>query len=194
MIPFISIPFIYLTTIFHEVSHGIAALVSGGQIIEFAVALDGSGHLISSGGNAILITFSGYFGAPLWGACLFLSAHNMTYARVTLGMLLIMFLILLLFWVADILTVTIVIFVALLLSLTLRFAHKKLLNHAVRLIAIVVLFNGIYGPLYLLAAQRGDSMAMANLTATSPFVWVLIWLVWGVFLLTRLWPARSVLK
>lgn len=190
-IPFVSVPFLYLTTIFHELSHGIAALITGGQIEELALQLNGAGHLVSLGGSQLLITFSGYFGAPLWGALLYLSAERLQIAKFTFCLLIAMFMLTLLLWASSFITVVILLSVGLLLIALLKFTQYKIFNHMVRFIAVVVLFNAIYSPLYLLFSEHGDSYTLAQITMIPAIVWVLIWLVWGLFVLFKLCPKNT---
>ena len=51
----------------HELSHGIAAWVSGGSLERFVVDADEGGHAISRGGSQFLVLNAGYLGSLLWG-------------------------------------------------------------------------------------------------------------------------------
>ena len=52
----------------HELSHAIAALLTGGEITAIAVNWDQSGYMISRGGNFLVTAIAGYLGSILWGA------------------------------------------------------------------------------------------------------------------------------
>lgn len=65
-----------LVVILHEISHGIAAVLSGGYIVEIAINERLGGHCISSGGNQMFIASAGYLGSLLWGSALFVSGYN----------------------------------------------------------------------------------------------------------------------
>ena len=58
-------------TFVHEAGHSLAALLTGGQIIEFTVSPDGSGLARTAGGDPALILPAGYLGAALFGSALF---------------------------------------------------------------------------------------------------------------------------
>ena len=58
-IPIISIPFKWLDSYFHEISHGIAALVTGGEIIRIQLFTNGAGLCTTRGGSAFFISFFG---------------------------------------------------------------------------------------------------------------------------------------
>lgn len=60
-----------LAVIFHELSHCIAAVVSGGRVFGFAIVPEGAGVTMGIGGNMPLILAAGYIGSCLWGAALY---------------------------------------------------------------------------------------------------------------------------
>ena len=60
-----------LAVTFHEVSHGIAAVLTGGRVFGFAIVPSGAGVTMGVGGNMFLILVAGYIGSCLWGAALY---------------------------------------------------------------------------------------------------------------------------
>ncbi|MDE2854507.1 MAG: M50 family metallopeptidase [Chloroflexota bacterium] len=58
-------------TFVHEAGHSLAALITGGQVLEFTVSPDGSGYARTAGGYTALILPAGYLGAALFGSALF---------------------------------------------------------------------------------------------------------------------------
>jgi len=68
---FLMYPLRLFTTYVHEAGHALAALLSGGQVLGFQVAANGSGLATTAGGNPLLILPAGYLGAALFGAGLF---------------------------------------------------------------------------------------------------------------------------
>ncbi len=67
----ITFPVRLFVTFVHEAGHSLAALLTGGQVEGFEVALDGSGRALVNGGNIALIAPAGYLGAALFGSLLF---------------------------------------------------------------------------------------------------------------------------
>lgn len=63
-------PLKILVVFFHELSHAIAAMLSGGRVIEIQVQWSEGGHCVTSGGNAFLILTAGYLGSLVWGGVL----------------------------------------------------------------------------------------------------------------------------
>lgn len=91
---FLAYPFRLFVTFVHESGHGLAAIISGGQLQGFVVSPDGTGYATTSGGNIALILPAGYLGAALFGALLFYVTNTVRHTRVlavVLGLLLAIF-------------------------------------------------------------------------------------------------------
>ena len=78
--------FVYPLKIFvvfmHEVSHGLAAIATGGSIKEIQVVPQEGGHAITLGGSRFWILTAGYLGSLIWGGLILILA-----ARTHLGKL-----------------------------------------------------------------------------------------------------------
>lgn len=70
--------FVYPLKIFvvfmHEVSHGLAAIVTGGKIVEIQVNPQQGGHALTQGGSRFWTLTAGYLGSLLWGGLILLLA------------------------------------------------------------------------------------------------------------------------
>lgn len=191
-IPLIGLPFIYLSTIFHEISHALVALLTGGQIIEFVLSPNGSGHVVSRGGNNFLIAFSGYFGVTLWAILLFQVGRKNSLTQFTVGTLILLFSATLLLWVNNIITALILGAVIAMLVFILLKTSMKLITYLSQAIAILVLFNAIKSPLYLIDGRDlGDGAMLADVTWLPEIAWVSIWCGWGVCVLYLIWRSTN---
>ena len=65
-------PLKLFVVLLHEVSHGLAAIATGGRIEEIRVFREEGGQTITTGGNAFLIASAGYLGSMLFGATILL--------------------------------------------------------------------------------------------------------------------------
>jgi hypothetical protein len=63
-------PFRLLTTLAHELSHGLAAILTGGEFVRFVMFADGSGLALTTGGWRFLVIAAGYLGAAGFAAAL----------------------------------------------------------------------------------------------------------------------------
>ena len=58
----------------HEVSHGLAAYLTGGSIVEIQINSQQGGHALTRGGNRFMILTAGYLGSLIWGGIILLMA------------------------------------------------------------------------------------------------------------------------
>ena len=70
--------FVYPLKIFvvfmHEVSHGLAAIATGGRIVEIEINPQQGGHALTQGGSRFWTLTAGYLGSLLWGGLILLLA------------------------------------------------------------------------------------------------------------------------
>jgi hypothetical protein len=78
---FLLYPLRLFVTFVHEVGHGLAALISGGEIGRLVVMSDGSGIATTAGGSRALILPAGYLGAAFFGAALFYIANTVYFSK-----------------------------------------------------------------------------------------------------------------
>ena len=60
----------------HEISHGIAAILTGGRIIEIQVVAQQGGHAITAGGSRFWTLSAGYLGSMVWGGVILVLASR----------------------------------------------------------------------------------------------------------------------
>ncbi|WP_235839573.1 M50 family metallopeptidase [Cognaticolwellia mytili] len=187
-IPLVSIPFKWLESYFHEISHGLTAIITGGTIVQIQLFPNGAGLCTTRGGSSFLISFMGYGGAIIWGGLLFsLASVHRNVARVFSIILLCLLSSSILLWVRDILTLFIVLVLILLVAAQVRFSSHKSLQKMLQVTGLLVLINSLMSPLYLLDGQaRGDGAALADITLIPEIVWVSIWFISAVFVTYRL--------
>lgn len=193
-LPFINLPFLWSETFFHEISHGLAALLTGGMIHNITLSFDGSGVCTTGGGSRFLISFSGYAGSALWGLLIYsvagaLSPKN---AKIMVGVMVLMLGATLLLWARDIPTIIILLVLLLMYALPLVKSLRFSIKFFIQLVGVFVMLDAIRSPLYLLDGRDlGDGASLAQLTGLPEFFWVALWFVIAVGCLYRLW-ARPV--
>ncbi|TWX54550.1 M50 family metallopeptidase [Colwellia hornerae] len=181
-IPIISIPFKWLESYFHEISHGLAALLTGGSIVQIQLFSNGAGLCTTRGGISFLISFMGYAGAALWGMGIyFIASMHQRIAQILSGIIALLLLTTLIFWARDILTLIII---SVLLALVLlKFKYRKLsyLQISLQITGAIILLNSVKSPWYLVDGRNfGDGAALAQLTGIPEFLWVVVWFSIGV--------------
>ncbi len=81
------IPLKILVVLFHEISHGLAAILTGGEIISLSVSTDQGGLAITRGGSRFLILTAGYLGSLLIGVALLLAGlHSRADKAIVIGL------------------------------------------------------------------------------------------------------------
>ncbi|ABC27631.1 conserved hypothetical protein [Hahella chejuensis KCTC 2396] len=68
------IPLKILVVFFHEASHAIMTVATGGEVVEMVISVDQGGHVLSRGGNRFLTLSAGYLGSLIWGVLIYLTA------------------------------------------------------------------------------------------------------------------------
>ena len=182
-IPIVSVPFNWLESYFHELSHGLAAIMTGGRIVRIELFTNGAGLCTTQGGILFFVSFMGYFGATCFGGLIYsLSGKRLLHAKALCGLMIAILAITLIFWVSDILTAVILLMLIGLFAMKSRIKSGYSLNILLKFTGIIVLLNSVYSPLYLIDGRSmGDGATLANLTFIPEFVWVVLWSAIGVF-------------
>ena len=87
-------PLKLIVVFFHEVSHGMGALLTGGQVNSIFISWDESGYTVTEGGNFLTIASAGYIGCMLWGSLMLytsLSSKYCEYYSIVLGIVIAFF-------------------------------------------------------------------------------------------------------
>lgn len=195
-VPVLHWPFSWLETYFHEISHGIAAILSGGSIRNIELNFDGSGVCYTIGGRGALIAFSGYLGAALWGALIYLGAR-MTGAVSHWMALLMAVLIGIsgLLWARDATSWIILIVICSILSVAFYFTLGRIFPVLIEFSGIYVMVSAIRAPTFLLGSTtKNDAAQLAQLTHVPTIVWISAWCVISLAVLFLVWRNQARLR
>lgn len=175
--PVVALPFNWLESYFHEISHGIAAIASGGKIIQIELFLNGAGLCTSQGGSRLVTSFMGYTGAALWGAAIFrVASSHLKAAQFLCGFIILLLIASCLFWVRDLLTLFIIVVLILLFSLKFRLGGNLVFQRILQLVGLTVLLNALMSPFHLIDGRAlGDGATLADLTYIPEIAWVCVW-------------------
>ncbi|MCI0710213.1 MAG: M50 family metallopeptidase [Chloroflexi bacterium] len=78
---FILYPLRLFSTLVHEMSHSIVAVITGGEVTQFVVNTDHSGYALVRGGYMPLIASAGYLGTALFGSIVFYANNRFRHAN-----------------------------------------------------------------------------------------------------------------
>ncbi len=174
-------PFQLFGTFVHELCHGLAAIITGGEFRRFAVHPNLSGVAFSAGGIRWIIISAGYVGSALFGSLLvLLSAWNAPARRVLIGMGVVLGLLCLLF-VRNLFGIASGLAIAAALiwagrTLSARWADGLLLFLAVQMMLNAI--NSLFDLVQLSTLRSGlptDAEIMARLTGIPAVVWAVLW-------------------
>ncbi len=188
-------PLKWFEVFFHEFSHGLAALITGGSIVRVDLQFGGSGTCHYRGGFRPLVAFAGYAGASLWGWAIYSSAAavNKRTAHLLIALLLITVVLVALLWGRDWETWVILSIMGGILLLLLRHGEQSLLKLFVEFIGLFILITSIQSPLFLLDVHgKGDAATLQGLSGIPEIIWIGLWVLVGLAALVLI--LRSGLK
>lgn len=162
----------------HEISHGIMAILTGGQLKNININWNLSGSSTSVGGVPFLIAFAGYTGSIIIGALLFYSAKNIKLS----------------IWLNTILTIVFILIVsnlmeapagiifslifAVLLFASPRYFKKELHQYFVKTLGLVSCLYAVVDikqDLLTLRYRPTDAELLADASGIPAIIWGLLW-------------------
>jgi Zn ribbon nucleic-acid-binding protein len=182
-LPIINWPFEILETFFHELSHGLVAVLAGGNIESIEVGLWG-GKIWTSGTGDLhaLVGWAGYPGAVVFGVLVFRVGLRATPVQ---GFVFILSIIVLLgsstvMWVKDSDTVLALFITYMVFSLALIFIRQPRwemrIKKFIQFAGLFSIMQSNIAPLYLFQADNlGDAGSLAALTNTTDNFWIFQW-------------------
>lgn len=197
----LNFPFRLLLTMVHELGHGLAALLTGGNFIRFVVFPNGAGLAYTAGGWPLLVTSAGYLAVALFGAGLIMLGRSQRWSRIALGVIggvMVVFSLRYgapsIFSTGHILaglltTLAGVIFGAFFIWMALKAAAGwvVLLLHFLAIQAGLTALADLFGLIGLstrfFTAPANDAQSMAELTFIPAVIWAILWVVIAVVLI-----------
>ena len=172
-------PLKILVVFFHELAHGIAAVLTGGEIVLITLTPDQGGTAVTRGGSRFAILSAGYLGSLLFGVILFLAALRTQADRFVVAALSVLLFGVALFYLRDRFALAFALSTGLALL-----AISKWLGAAVNdlVLRIIGLTSMIYVPLDIVsdtitrAHLSSDARMLAEAYGATTVFWGLIWL------------------
>ncbi len=189
-LPFVRLPLRWLETFFHEMSHGLAALLTFGRPLKLELKWNGAGMMTSRGGWSIPILLAGYIGASLWGLVIYLAGYYMAQGSAVLltATLFVFIVVCTLLFVRDVVTLFIMGLLAGFFFIPLQFTHLEFFPDLLRFIGLGVGFNALKAPLDLIDGKlEGDGADLQRKTLIPEGVWILLWFFIGILSIVYMW-------
>ena len=178
-------PFRLFVVFLHEISHGIAAVVTGGQIVSIGMS-EAGGVCFTRGGWRLLILNAGYLGSLLWGALFLVLGARRTRARSVIAVVgLFTLLITLAYvrtWFGFLYGVTAgATLVA--IAAKLRPVVSETLLAAIGATSVLYAVWDVASDVLLRHSGQSDAAALARLTHVPAIVWGVVWMAVSVAVL-----------
>jgi len=173
------VPLKILIVFFHELSHGLAAVLSGGSIESISISPQQGGLTITRGGSPFLITSAGYLGSLLMGAFVFLMAIKSRADRFVMAALGGAMLLVAALYMREVFALGFALVAGLAMLASAKYLKPSLNDAALRVIGLTSM---IYVPFDILSdtilrsGLRSDAYNLAQQVGGPTILWGAIWL------------------
>ena len=178
-------PFTILATWFHEMGHGLAAILTGGRFERLLIYPDGSGVALSlrPGDSSVLadalVSAAGPLGPPIAGALLIIASRSRRTTRAALAVLAAVLVLSTLIWVRSLVGWIVLPLIALALLVILLRGSGKAQDFAIQLLGVQACISTYQDTGYLFSAggsiagrlQRSDTAAIADSLLLPYWFW-----------------------
>ncbi len=180
----IAYPFMLLSTLVHEMGHGLTAMLLGGHFHSFQLWPDGSGVAVFSGNfgrfTSALIAAGGLLGPSITAAIFFNALATPRRAQICLGIFGVLCIVAIVFLVRNLFGI---VFVAVIAALCLLFAFGKPKQHAQVALAFLAaqLALSVFSRmdyLFTPVAQTSAGAMPSDVTQMAQALWLPYWF-WG---------------
>jgi hypothetical protein len=179
-------PFRLFVVFLHEISHGLAAILTGGSIVSIGLSHDEGGVCLTRGGSPFLLLNARYLGSLLWGALFLRLGGRRTRARSVVGAV-----------GAFTLAVTVVYvrtgfgvlyglaagLVLVAVASRLKPAVSEVLLAAIGATSVLYAVWDVASDVLLRHSGQSDAAALARLTGVPALVWGLMWVIVSILVL-----------
>ncbi len=174
-------PLRLLVVFFHEMSHGLAAIATGGRVIEIQIVAAEGGLCITQGGSRFLILSAGYLGSMVWGGIILLLASR---GRVHQGLSVVLGILLMVVTLWLVRPIGSFGFAFGLLTgaalmgagLRLNAVGNKYLLKAIGLVSCIYVVLDIRSDILDRPEARSDAFMLSELTGVPTVVWGVAWI------------------
>ena len=188
---FVAYPFRIFVVFLHEISHGLAAVLTGGRIVSIGLSVNEGGVCVTQGGSRFLTLSAGYLGSLLWGALFLLLAARRRRAPGVVALIGLFTLAVTLLYVRTwfgfiygLLAATAFILVA----SKLKAEASEVLLAAIGVMSCLYAVWDIASDVLLRSLPSSDASALAGLTGVPAVIWGVLWIA------ASLWVIVAVLR
>ncbi|OGL41251.1 MAG: hypothetical protein A2161_22445 [Candidatus Schekmanbacteria bacterium RBG_13_48_7] len=181
-------PVIYPVKLFvvflHEISHGLAAVLTGGKIVQIEVNQQLGGICYTQGGSQFIVASAGYIGSIFWGAMILLLSSRTRFYKLGAFFIGAVLIFISLLYVSNSFGITFGVGFGILLIFVAKFAPGVINKFILQFIGIVSCFYvliDIKEDLFSFEHRVTDAQILANMTHIPAIIWAIIWMVISFF-------------
>jgi hypothetical protein len=173
-------PLKLLVVFFHESSHAIATLLTGGEVKELVIDQNQGGHVISLGGNQFICLFAGYIGSLLWGVVIYIASVKTRYDKAIMAILAIIIIAItillsrsLFSWLFGLLSGGAMLLMA-------RYLPEQYNDFALRVIGLTSMMYApldIYSDTISRSYLQSDAYLLAEYAGGTTLLWGTVWII-----------------
>jgi len=184
----VMIPLKILIVFFHELSHGLAAVLTGGSIKSISISPQQGGVTLTRGGWLFFITSAGYLGSLLIGVLLYLSALKTKADRLIMGALGATMLLVAALYMRELFALGFTIAAGAAMLASARFLPENINDTALRVLGLVsmgyVPFD-ILSDTIIRTSLRSDAYNLSTQTGLPTVLWGGIWLLMSLYVVWK---------
>jgi hypothetical protein len=176
---FVVYPFRVFVVFLHEISHGIAAVLTGGSIVSIGLTFDEGGVCLTRGGSRFLVLNAGYLGSLLFGALFLVLGERRRRARAVVAAIGAFTLVVTLLYVRSLFGFVYGLLAALVLlavASKLQPAVSEMLLAAIGAMSCLYAVWDVASDVLLRSVAESDASALARLTGVPAVLWGVLWM------------------
>jgi len=175
-------PLKILVVFFHELSHGLVALGTGGRVLQITLNPEEGGYCVTQGGSLFLILNAGYLGSLIWGGIILLIAARTNFDRQLTGLLGSLLLIISLLWIRPVISFGFgfIVVIGIILLVVAVKASGVVCEMILKLLGLTSCMYAVQDILSDVLHRPGlpsDARMLAELTHIPTVIWGAIWLL-----------------
>ncbi len=167
------------TVLLHELSHGLAAVLTGGRIVSLKVTADQGGLATTAGGWRLLVIPAGYLGSMLWGGLILLAASRTRADRLISLLIGLAVAAVTVLFVRNLFGVLFGLAFAAAMAAMWRWGGEAINDFVLRLLGLTSILYAvidIYSDLIVRTVPCSDAAAMSRALFGPPVMWGVLWM------------------
>ena len=172
----------------HEISHGVAALLTGGKIIQIEVSQQIGGLCRTMGGSRFVVVSAGYLGSIIWGGLILILATRTRFSSIGSFILGLILLVITALYVRNSFGVIFGICTGIAFIIIAKYAPmivNKLVLQFFGLVSCLYVLVDIKEDLFSLERRQTDAQLLADMTHIPSIIWAVLWMAVAILVLWK---------